>query len=520
MKLRKLMAFMLVFAMLIVPIAVTSCSKDEGPDDGGEIKQDVDKMLSPAFGEEHMKFDNEDYIVLTRGDRNKGQAFNIIDVVVDENLGDVTIVDAVQRRNDLIEQNFEVKIKRVATGNTAGDLVNEVNSAIEKQDYTYDAFQISVENGLKQALKGTCVNFADADYIDLSSPWWDQGVINNLKLFGGTYIALGDINTVDNDGTWCVLFNKELLDTFGTTDKAMYEMVKSGIGVTGGWTTDAMVTIAKKSYREDPNNTNKWDPSYVGNGTYGIYTQGEIATVLIQASGNTPTVASDSMAGIVSNLKSQEFQDAIDQTFAFMGNRSAADWYLDIDTVNDPGGGDKWQTVARGGFMANKAAFFMCHIGTIDLIRDMKADFGIIPIPKLNDYQENYGNTIQYGNATCYIVPYRMDDYLIEKSCYVLEALAYYSSTEFDETGCLSYAFYTLCLQAKGTRDDDAWDMLDIIFDNRVFDLACALNLNSINNIIRSCTTGSENSWVSQRDANLYNLDTMIGKELEILAKG
>ncbi|MBE6610568.1 MAG: hypothetical protein E7634_07860, partial [Ruminococcaceae bacterium] len=471
MKKKRLLALLIALAMLLVPLAVTSCKKDTGDGGGEEIKQDEDKMLSPAFGDELRTFDNEDYIVMAKGDRNKGQAWNTVDLVVDENLGDVTIIDAVQRRNDLIQQNFKVNIKRYSSSTSAADFKAEILSAIEKQDDTYDAFMPSVENGLSLALNGTLIDFGEADYIDLSSPWWDQGVINNLKLFGGTYIALGDVNTVDNDGTWCVLFNKELLDTFGTTDKAMYELVKSGIGVTGGWTTDAMVTIAKKSYREDPNNSNKWDPSYVGNGTYGIFTQKEVATVLMQSSGNTPTIASDGMAGIVGNIKSQEFQDAIDQTFAFMGNKSAVDWYLDLDNVSDPGGGDKWQTVARAGFMANKAAFYITHIGTIDLIRDMKADFGIIPVPKLNDYQENYGNTIQYGNATCYIVPYRMDDYLNEKSCYILEAMCYYSSTEFDETGCLSYAYYTLCLQAKGTRDDDAWDMLDIIFDNRVFDL-------------------------------------------------
>ena len=519
MRARKITALLLALAMLILPLAVTSCGKDGGPGGGGEIKQDENKMLSPAFAEEHMKFGNEDFIVLTRMDRTKGQAFNIVDLVVDENMGDVTIVDAVQRRNDLIQQNFEINIKRIAIGSSNNaDAALEASSAMEKQDDTYDAFMLAVDHSLNQALKGMFIDFSDADYIDLSSPWWDQGVINNLKLFGGTYLALGDINTVDNDGTWCVLFNKEILGAYGTTDQQMYDLVKSGIGVTGGWTTDELIRIAKSSYKEDPNNKEKWRPDYSGSGTYGLFLQSEVATAIMQASGNTPTVASDSMAGIVSNLKSQEFQDAIDATFSFMGNRDSADWYLNMDTITYAD--DKYQTVARAGFMANKAAFFICHIGSIDLIRDMKADFGIIPLPKLLDSQENYGNTIQYNTAQCYVVPYRMDDYLNEKSCYVLEALAYYSSTEFDETGCLSYAYYTLCLQAKGTRDDDAWDMLDIIFDNRVFDLACALNISNVNNIIRSCTTGAECNWVSQRDANLSNLDTEIGVKLEILAKG
>ena len=160
--------------------------------------------------------------------------------------------------------------------------------------------------------------------------------------------------------------------------------------------------------------------------------------------------------------------------------------------------------------MANKSAFYITHIGTIDLIRDMKADFGIIPVPKLNDYQENYGNTIQYGNATCYIVPYRMDDYLNEKSCYILEAMCYYSSTEFDETGCLSYAYYTLCLQAKGTRDDDAWDMLDIIFASRSFDLGPIYNWGNIMNCYYTIDTNYASRFDSLSDGAKIAIDDFI----------
>ena len=147
MKKRRLLALLIALTMLIVPLAVTSCKKDTGEGGGEEIKQDEDKMLSPAFGNEHLTFDNEDYIVMTKGDRSKGQAWNTIDLVIDDNLGDVTIIDAVQRRNDLIEQNFQVKIKRLAIGSSAyGDVYNEAMSAIEKGDDTYDAFMLSVES--------------------------------------------------------------------------------------------------------------------------------------------------------------------------------------------------------------------------------------------------------------------------------------------------------------------------------------------------------------------------------------
>jgi len=275
--------------------------------------------------------------------------------------------------------------------------------------------------------------------------------------------------------------------------------------------------IAKKSYKADENYKNKWDPTYSGSGTYGLCTQKELGYTLIQAAGITPTKVDSGMAGVVSNVKSEEFQNAIDAAFRFLGKKESADWYLEMDSVDYA---DKWNVIQRGGFMANKYAIICTPVMSINLIRDMKSDFGIIPLPKLLEDQENYGNTLQYYNAQCYIAPNRLDEELVNKSCYVLEAMSYYSSPEFDEEGCLSYAYYTLLLQAKATRDDEAWDMMDVIFDNRVFDLAIALNLKSIKTILQNCTTGSENNWVSERDGNLGNLDAEITSKLSVLAKG
>lgn len=509
---RRILSLLLAIIAVVLPMVATGCGEKETnqPDEGLEWNE---QYLSPAFGNEHIKFENESFVVLTKQNTTTANGYNIIDLVADDNLGDTVIIDAVLKRNDQLKNNFDIVIKREQTT----DLKNEVSMAIEKQDYSYDAFMVSVTDGLNFALNGTLVDFNDQDYIDFTNPWWDQGIINNLTLLGGAYIALGDINTVDNDASWCTLFNKDILEAYGTTDAEMYTMVKDGVGKAGGWTTEQLTVIAKKSYREDPNYANKWEPSYSGAGTYGLCTQKELGYTLIQSAGITPTKIDSGMAGVVSNVKSEEFQEGVEAAFRFMGNKSSADWYLEMDSVNYD---DKWNLVQRGGFMANKYAFIATPVMSINLIRDMKSDFGIIPLPKLFEEQENYGNTLQYYSAQCYIVPYRLDEELLNKSCYVLEAMAYYSSPEFDNEGCLAYAYYTLCLQAKATRDDDAWDMLDLLFDNRVFDLAIALDLNKITTVLKNCTTGSENNWMSERDANFSNLDAEIASKLSILAKG
>lgn len=501
----------LVAAILFCSLVTVGCEKEQ--ENQTEQENDYEKILSPSFNGELLTFDNATFNVMTKHDQSRNNGLNVVDLVVEDNIGDSVIIDAVQRRNDVIENTYKVKIKRVVSM----DLYNEAFQAIEKQDDSYDLFYLSVRDTLKIALNGVLFDYSEGEYIDMSQPWWDQGVIDTLTLLEGQYFALGDVNTLDDDGAWCVLFNKKLLEIYGTTDQMIYNKVLEGDGKTGGWTTEYVTALAKRSYKADESYKNKWEPTYTGAGTYGIINQDEVGMTLVVASGNTPTVVDNNgRAGIISNVNSQDFYNAIQASFEFMGNRDNTDWWLMMDDVNYD---DKWNQIARGGFKADKYAIYFCPVLTIDLIRDMESDFGIVPLPKLFDEQLEYGNTIQYYNCYCYAMPYRLDDALNTKSEYILEAMAYCSSPEYDEEGCLVYSYYTLLLQAKCTRDDAAWDMLDILFKNRYFDLAIALDLKGITKIIKECTTGYANNWVSSRDSALGNLDSEIAARLEVLAK-
>ena len=98
--------------------------------------------------------------------------------------------------------------------------------------------------------------------------------------------------------------------------------------------------------------------------------------------------------------------------------------------------------------------------------------------------------------------------------------MCYYSSPEYLGEECLKYAHYTLTLQAKGTRDDASWEMMDFILKKRVFDIACALNLSNINTILQNGSVSNSNNWISERDSQLSGMSADLAKKLEILAKG
>ena len=145
----------------------------------------------------------------------------------------------------------------------------------------------------------------------------------------------------------------------------------------------------------------------------------------------------------------------------------------------------------------------------------------------MNDQQQEYGNTIQYNNASCYVVPSRSyaDADADENAAYILEAMAYMSSSAFYETatpgkdGSLKYAYRETVLKRRSTRDDESMAMLDLIFDNRIFDLACALNLNGINGVIMSNAVSKSQHTLASSYESLPSMDTALYEKLEVLLR-
>lgn len=510
---KRILALLLVLALAVTTVMLAGCNPDDDPDNDTEVPEED---LSPAFDGEAKRFSGS-FVVLTEEDRAGDQAFNIVDLVSDDNLGDSSIVAAVEARNELIRTNFGIRITREASKDANGDAIQAVNSG----DDSYDAFMLSVTQGLTLATGGAILDLSQAEYIDLSQEWWDQGITENLLLAGGAYIAVGDLLTVDKDATWCTLFNKQVLEdkNQGLSDEVLYQVVKDGDGQSGGWTMEYLMTqAATNSTEENDSSKEVWRPNYEGPGVYGLFTQKEVATVILQSGGFTPTIANEnSLAGVTVNMDTA-FDDAVVKVYDYYGRMLSNYWFLDLDDAVSAYGSDQdgWRDVARGGFMADKAAFFICHVGTINLIRDMESDFGVLPIPKLNETQTEYGNTIQYGNAHCYLIPNRSEANN-EKSAYILEAMAFYSSQQYGGEESLNYAYYYTVLRGKATRDDASWEMLDLIFDTRVYDYACALNVSSINNVIMNSVCGTNQSWASNKAAQLGGMSEAIAEQLEML---
>ena len=523
MKMRKMLAWLLILAMAFSGLALTSCGDDNDDDDDDDVEVD-ESELSPSFDGDVKTYKGGKFNILTKNDGTASQYGNVHDIVADGNLGDAAIVKVVRERNQRIQDNFGVEIKRIT--DTAPE--DKAQTAINSKSTTYDAFRFAVAASINVALQGGLLDLQnDAMYLDLKETWWDQGITDNLMLADGVYIAIGDLMTGDKDSTYVTLFNERLLSSKNviptedeqTPSEYLYALTMEGVGQSGGLTMELLMYYAQKSANA-PTDASKplWrveNQTLAGN--YGFYTQSDMAKVILLAGGFTSTKKDDGeVTGLKSNIDTT-FAAAVNEVWNYFGKVSSEAWFINLDTVQSQAE-DFWNLCARGSFKANKATFFMCHAGTIDLIRDMDADYGVLPIPKLYDEQEQYASTLQYMNCPCITVPKRSGKNYNEKSSYILEAMCYYSSQEYAGEQSLNYNYYNRVMKAKGVRDENAWGVIDLIFDNRLYDLGFALNVASIDSAVISAATGKNSPTFSQNSFNTFN--THLENKLEVLIGG
>ncbi|MBQ3125428.1 MAG: hypothetical protein IJC15_00035, partial [Clostridia bacterium] len=139
--------------------------------------------------------------------------------------------------------------------------------------------------------------------------------------------------------------------------------------------------------------------------------------------------------------------------------------------LEDPSTSFNWATVGSSGdqavfitnMMSSKQALFQTMIlsQVRRLYPDVTANFGVLPLPKLDENQDTYHTTLNRGYTMVVTVPVCNPD--LERTGFAIEAMAEASGELFD-------AYYEVCMGAKYTRDPQSYDMIKIARENVVYD--------------------------------------------------
>ena len=140
------------------------------------------------------------------------------------------------------------------------------------------------------------------------------------------------------------------------------------------------------------------------------------------------------------------------------------------------------------------------HFGMIKDVtthRQMETNYGILPIPKYDEAQENYSSLVWMHHDTILGIPATVKN--TDMAEIVLEALSaesYYT---------VYRDFYDTVIMGRSARDQQSKEMLQIIFDTRSFDPGLIWdNTPFAGKILRLSATGTSDIaslWASYKDA-------------------
>jgi ABC-type glycerol-3-phosphate transport system substrate-binding protein len=391
------------------------------------------------------------------------------------------INDAVYRRNKKIEETFNIKITQNAVASPSAT----IKTLITAGDCPYDAMSEATQPVSLMARENMLVELYDVPYLDLSMPWWDQTLKTDLSIGGKLYLAAGDLIITDEGGTWGFIFNKNLAENRGIED--LYAAVKNG-----SWTLDKFAGISK-SVSEDLNGDGKFN---VKDDLYGFATE-SYNTFVFMVGSDTKLCGKDADDYPVLMINNDKFITAYDKAVAI----SKAESSLHSARITGVSGNVFYEGIIPA-FNDGRILFYLGSMALVPLFRDMENEFGILPVPKYDEDQENYMTTMSVYNNGSISIPITNAD--LERTGIILEALAAESSYT------LMPAYYEITLKTKLSRDNESADMLDILFAHRRIDPCSTYNFGGMFDLISSETTDLVSGYMSREEKALAEIQKLI----------
>ena len=360
--------------------------------------------------------------------------------------------DALYQRQRELEEKFGItwQSKKVngysdeGTVNVAAFVKEAVMSGLKDYDLVYGN---PITVGAVLFVENCLVDVSEFGTIDLDNEWWNPSLRDKYSFAGKLYFLTGSIVTSYFNDPSCLLFNKEVAEDFNI--KEPYDLVKSG-----EWTFDRMFEVASAI----PINTN-------GNGVYRYGKPNGLA--ILFANGASITYFDDDGIPYIPTSLPVELSDIADKFSAVMGDNSQCAHEKNLNNM----GGTQESFPEKYGykseaemFVDQRILFLFATTGYASRLREKETEFGILPVPMKDTSQGRYYSYGDNWNSCFVYVPRCARD--IEMTDVITEAMAALGHKY------IKPAYYDKILKGRSTYDAASREMIDIVFESKVYDMA------------------------------------------------
>ena len=457
---KRILALLLAVLMLVCCIGLVSCGDDEEtkkpstdntdkkPDNSEDKDYEINLSDEPLEIPEDAKSKYEGKTFVIDAPTPWGK-----DRFVREDYNDDPLNDSIKRMNDAVADTIGVTLDATMLTYTPNQSKVFVDSVLAN-DGKFDVMAIHTEsNCAALVIADAVLNFDYLEYCDLSKPWWNAGFTESSSILDVNYFGVSSSCYAIYLNTVVLLFNKDLAAEHNLPD--FYQLVRQG-----KWTIDELIN-ATKNFTQDLDGDGLYnendliaivsDDGHNINAWLGAFRQSTVD----KGENDEPTIVANNarMSNIVDKL----------YTLYHEGRR------MKIYPISWRESSDNTKDIYNNAFAEGRVLFDIAYIDEATKMRDYDINFGILPMPKLNLDQEEYGSYVEAWHL-CYAVPKNCPDH--EYTSTVLETMAYYS---------YQYTYPTIIEQTiygTGTRDIESGEMLDIVFKNMEWEFGYIYNGN------------------------------------------
>jgi ABC-type glycerol-3-phosphate transport system substrate-binding protein len=387
--------------------------------------------------------------------------------------------DAIFNRNSFVENQLGISI----TVNDMGynEIVNTVLKLYNAGDNEYDIVYDEAWAIASLAKQGCFIPVGDCpDALNTSMTWWSENALESLTIGNKLYMLMGDMNLMFMESAWAVSFNKGILRDRGYTD--LYGLVDSG-----KWTMEKMSEIMTAAATDL--NGNGMDSGDI----WGAVTYYGVVNPLIKSSGLYLVTRDANSLPVYLGADEKLFDVYNKIVKMFYDNDSVV--YNNKVSLTCPGLTD-WPSL----FYNGNSAFMLEVMGGIRKLRSYDIDFGIVPMPKYDESQDSY-ITLTAHYAAGLAIPSQNPD--LVRTCTIIENLGAYSYK------WLRGAYYEKTLEGKVANDTESAKMLNIIYQNPVFELDLIYSF-QISETIKNSAIDKSTNLKSALEAKKKVIDRLI----------
>ena len=380
----------------------------------------------------------KEVVIVSRDD-----PWTIDEVSVERTTGD-PINDAIFQRNLNVESQLNIEITNFLTAGTSTSDYSVVNALKNTAgpDCPYHIAAAPAYTAFENTATGLFQNLYDLEHVDLDQPYWATKYNAEASVGNAQYFGTGAISLSLRRFIFVTFFNKVLAENYGLED--LYQVVNDK-----RWTIEYQTNLVGNMYMELDG-----IEGHTEGDAYGFLTDDRLFVDPYVAAVDLRIMTKDDDNFLVYDPDVERADKMMQQIYNLF-YKSGGTLVVPSDSVYSQF--DKILTKFTSG-----ESTMMTHrliVAESEQMRGMEAEYGILPIPKLDEDQAEY-YSLAHDLFNIYAVVSSVNALDLDGIGAVMEAMA------IESYKVVTPAYYEVALKGKYSKDPQSWDMLDMIINN------------------------------------------------------